>query len=280
MLYCAANTNKENGMKTLRPMLFFVSLLLIVGLACSFGGGDTPTPPPAEQPIEVNPTSPPPQPTEVLPTEVPPTEVLPTEPPVPEAQQFFTEEFDNPLSSDWTPFLIYDETYSDPDKVKVEADNGRLVWDFDSEWLYYYLFYNAYDYEDVKMEAIADNRGRNNNYVSLICRYDPEVGWYEFNIANNGLYNILYAEVLENGKIRYNRIANGGSNAIKIGKEVNEYTMTCQGDELTLHINGDEVISFKEKKYSLRSGQVGISVSSENVLPILIEMDWIKISEP
>jgi len=47
-----------------------------------------------------------------------------------------------------------------------------------------------------------------------------------------------------------------------------------------LNINGDEVISIKDKKYGLRSGQAGISVSSFNVLPILIEMDWIKISEP
>jgi hypothetical protein len=265
-------------MKTLRPMLFFFSLLLIVGLACS-GGATPPTaaPPPTQVVQVVQPTLPPP--TEFIPTEPPVTEE-PTEPPTPEAQAFFTEEFDNPLSSDWNSFTIYDETYSDLDKVTVEAEDGNLVWNFDSEWVYYYLFYNAFDYEDVKIEAIADNRGRNNNYVSLVCRYDSEVGWYEFNVANNGLYNILYAEVLDNGKIRYNRIANGGSNAIKQGKETNEYSATCQGDELTLHINGDEVIQFKEKKYALRSGLVGISVSSENVVPILIEMDWIRISEP
>jgi hypothetical protein len=86
--------------------------------------------------------------------------------------------------------------------------------------------------------------------------------------------------VLDSGKIRWNRIANGGSNAINQGKEVNEYSITCQGDELTLNINGDEVISIKDKKYGLRSGQAGISVSSFDVLPILIEMDWLRISEP
>ena len=268
-------------MKTLRPMLFFASLLLIVGLACSFGGGGTPTQQPMEQPVQlIDPTSAPPQAVDQSPTETPP----PTEPAPQsqggEPQPFFTEEFDTPLSSDWSPFLIYDETYSDPDKVTVETEDGSLVWNFDSEYVYYYLFYDAFTYEDVQIETRADNRGKNNNSVSLICRYDPEVGWYEFNIANNGLYNILYAEILKSGKIQYNRVANGGSNAIKIGKEINEYSVTCQGDELTLNINGDEVISIKEKKYALRSGQIGISVSSENVLPILIEMDWVKISEP
>jgi hypothetical protein len=256
-------------------------MLLMVGLACRFGTAEPTQAPPPEQPIQVNnPTSAPPDPTEVPPTEVEPTEPPATEPPAPQAQQFFTEEFDNPLSSDWSIFTITDPNASDLDKVNVEADSGNLVWDFDSEYVYYYLFYDAFTYEDVKVEARADNRGKNNNSVSLICRYDEDEGWYEFNIANNGLYDILFAEVLDNGKIRWNRIANGGSNAINQGKEVNEYSITCQGEELTLNINGDEVISIKDKKYGLRSGQVGVSVSSFNVLPILIEMDWFRISEP
>lgn len=266
-------------MKPFRPMLFFTSLLILVGLACSFGSQPATQAPPPTQPVQVIPTDPPPQPTEVPPTEVPPTEVV-TEAPVVEAQQFFTEEFDTPLSGDWTVFTITDPNASDLEKVTVESDSGNLVWNFDSEYVYYYLFYNAFEYEDVKIEARADNRGKNNNSVSLICRYDEAVGWYEFNIANNGLYDILYAEVLDNGKIRWNRIANGGSNAINQGKEVNEYSAACQGEELTLNINGDEVISIKDKKYGLRSGQAGISVSSFNVLPILIEMDWLRISEP
>jgi hypothetical protein len=169
---------------------------------------------------------------------------------------------------------------ADPDKVTVEAEGGNLVWDFESEFVYYYLIYTAFEYEDVTVELQADNRGRNSNNISLICRYDPEVGWYEFNIANSGLYDIYYAEVDKNGDIGYNLITNGGSNAIKQGKEINEYSITCDGTELSLRINGDEVKTITEKKYALRGGQVGMSVSSFDVLPIQIEMDWFKISEP
>ena len=265
-------------MKPLQPIFFFTALILIVGLACS-GGATPPTqaPPPTQQVEIVQPTSPPP--TEVPPTEAPPTEE-PTEPPLPQAQQFFSEEFDNPLSGDWDILTVTGSNKADPDKVTVEAKGGKLVWNFDSEYLYYYMFYNAYDYDNVKMEVRADNRGRNNNSISLICRYDPDVGWYEFNIANNGLYDILYGEVTSSGEIAYNTIANGGSNAIKQGKEVNEYAITCKGDKLTLFINGKEVNALSEKRFGLRSGQIGVSVSSFNVLPILIEMDWVKISEP
>jgi len=265
-------------MKTLRPLLFFVSLLLIVGLACSFGAGSGGNPTARPQPTAVQVIEPTTAPTEAPPepTAVPPTE----EPPVPQAEQFFTEEFDNPLSGDWSIFTVTGSNDADPDKVTVDAENGNLVWNFDSEYVYYYLFYSAFDYEDVRVDVRADNRGRNNNSVSLICRYDPDGGWYEFNIANNGLYDILYGEETSSGSIAYEQIANGGSNAIKQGKDVNEYAITCKGDELTLYINGDEVNSITEKNYGLRSGQVGVSVSSFNVLPILIEMDWVKISEP
>jgi hypothetical protein len=265
-------------MKPFQPLFFFASLLLLVGLAC--GGGTTPptqVPPPTQQ-VQVIPTEAPPEPTAVPPTEVEPP--APTEPLAPQSQQFFEEQFDTPLSNDWDVLTVTDSPDADPDKVTVEAENGMLVWNFDSEWVYYYMFYNAFDYEDVRVDIHADNRGRNNNNISLICRYDPDVGWYEFNIANNGLYDIYFAEVTNSGNISYNRIANGGSNAIKQGKEVNEYSIICKGDELTLLINGDEVNSLTEKNYGLRSGQIGMSVSSFNVLPILIEMDWIKVSEP
>jgi hypothetical protein len=261
-------------MKNLRPLLFFVSLLLVVGLACS--GGSTPAtqPPPTQAPVKVDEPTLAPEPTE------PPATEAPTEPPTPEAQPFFTEEFDNPLSSDWTSFTLYDSNESDLDKVNVEAKDGKLVWDLNSKYVYYYLYYGAFEYEDVQVEVNADNRGKNNNSVSLICRYDPKVGWYEFNIANSGLYNILFAKVLDSGKIEYNRIANGGSNEIKAGLGVNEYAIKCQGDQLSLTVNGAKVKTIQDKKYGLRKGQVGVSVSSFNVTPILIEMDWFKVSEP
>lgn len=262
-------------MKTFRPLFFFASILLIVGLACAgSGGGDAPSQP--EQPSQPQATQPP----AVQATAIPPTEAPPTQPPPPPVSEFFTEEFDSPLSSDWSVFTVTGSNKADPDKVTVETENGKLVWNFDSEDVYYYLFYGAFQYEDVTVDVRADNRGRNNNNISLICRYDSEVGWYEFNIANNGLYWIFYAEVTSSGEISYNLIINGGSNAIKQGKEVNEYSITCKGDELSLTINGDEVNSIAEKKYGLREGQVGVSVSSFNVLPILIEMDWFKVSEP
>ena len=270
-------------MKALRPIVFLAAILLVVGLACSaLSGGGSPAQPPATQAPVNNPPTTAPQPT-AAPTEEP-TEVA-TEAPAateaaPEAQEFFTEEFDNPLSNDWSTYTVTGANDSDPDKVTIDAQDGKLVWNFDSEYVYYYLFYDPYTYEDVQIDVRADNRGRNNNSISLVCRYEENVGWYEFNIANNGLYSIIYADVSNPDAIDYQTITNGGSNAIKQGKDVNEYTVICRGDKLTLKINGDEVKTITEKRFGLREGKAGVSVSSFDVLPILIEMDWIKISQP
>jgi hypothetical protein len=122
----------------------------------------------------------------------------------------------------------------------------------------------------------ADNRGKNNNNVSLICRESDE-GWYEFNIANNGLYNIL---AYIDADRRYYNIYNGGSNAIKTGKDINVYTASCSGTELSLTINGVLAKKIKDSKYNLRDGKVGFSVSSFDVIPILVELDSFTVSQP
>lgn len=264
-------------MKSPHRMLFaFIILFVAIACLCPVTT-PTPTAPPTIAPAPTNEPAPNDDPAPTANVPQPPSNDTP---PSNGNLQFFTEEFDTSLSNAWSILTVTGSDKADPDKVTVEPQNGRLVWDFESEYVYYYLFYQGSTYTDVKVEVRADNRGKNNNSISLICRYDPEVGWYEFNIANNGLYDIYYAEITSDGSIGYNRIINGGSNDINIGKDVNEYSISCSGDKLSLVINGKEVNTITEKKYGLREGGVGVSVSAFNVLPILVEMDWFKVSEP
>ena len=112
-----------------------------------------------------------------------------------------------------------------------------------------------------------------------MCRYKPEVGWYEFNIANNGLYWIYYAKVrAEDGYVNYIPISEGGSNKIKQGLEVNEYSIICKGDTLTLYINDN--LTKETTDNQLTSGKVGVSLSSFAQLPTKVNFDWVKISQP
>jgi S1-C subfamily serine protease len=187
------------------------------------------------------------------------------------SEPFFVEEFDQTLDN-WSYFLMN----GDESKMDLYTDSGRLVFDLGGEDLWVYVTYDDYTYTDVRIDAEAENLGRNNNNVSLICRYSDR-GWYEFNIANNGLYNIL---IYDNTTESYERIADGGSTAIRSGRDVNTYTGVCSGDTLTLYINGVEVNSVQETRFRLKEGQVGLSVSSFDVLPINVEFGWVAISPP
>jgi hypothetical protein len=272
---------EENAMKrnVLYPFLFVALLVLAVGLACGIDLGTKTSEPP--QPI-IQPTSAPIQPTSapiqqptqqelVQPTEVPPT-VAPSNP-------FFKEEFNTDVLSSWTPFIITGDTNSDKSKSSLTIENGKLIFKLEDVQLYSYLIFDGHTYEDVRVEVSADNRGKNTNNISLLCRYS-DAGWYEFSVMSSGLFQIWAYDATGAVHKGYNLINSGGSNAIKMGKETNVYSITCSGNHLTLNINGKEAASFTEKKYGFNDGKVGVNVSSLDVYPVIVEFDYFDIQQP
>jgi hypothetical protein len=263
-------------MKTLRPVFIFCSIILVIGLACTFG---TPTPtkePPTKVPPTAEPTvaEPPTQAPEPTAAQIEAPEATATDEPA-AANDFYIEEFDGDISN-YTYFELHELGTSKTDNTIIPTTkNGALVFDLKKANKWVYVTYDPYTYTDVRLDIKANNRGKNNNNVSLICRYSEE-GWYEFNIANNGLYWI-YAYLSNDG---YQRIYNGGSNLIKQGKDVNEYTMICNGDDITVGVNGVEVKTITDTKYKLPEGKVGLGVSSFDVLPILVNVESFQISQP
>lgn len=259
-------------MKNLRPLLFFVALLVVVGMACSAFNGGTPTqPPPTEKPIQVEEPTPTPEP-----TEAPATEVA-TEPPTqaPAVSQFFTEEFDQDPGDAWSVDIIGPGAEDHKDSVKTEFTNSKMRIELPEKDLYFYYTFNGYSYDDVRVDLRADNRGVNTNNVSLFCRLSKD-GWYEWSVGSDGVW-ILYAVT-----DKYHQVFNGGTNTLKQGKAVNEYGLVCQGNKIAMFINGQEIKGspFTEKKYGLRDGAVGFNISSLWVKPVIVEVDWFKVSEP
>src|ERR1700752_2221411 len=257
-------------MKNLRPLLFFVSMLLIVGLACSFGPNNNP---PTQA---VQPTQPPP-PTAVSPTEAAPepTVPAPTEPPVQQSQQFFTEEFDQDPGSDWVTNILGPGADTHKDSVETSFDNGRFRIELQEKDLYFYYDFTGFTYENVRVDLRADNRGVNTNNVSLTCRSSAD-GWYEWSVGSGGDW-YLYAVT-----DKYNLLTNGGTNFLKQGKEVNEYTLICKDKAISMFINGQEIKQspVTDNNYGLREGSVGFNISSLSIVPVIVEVEWFKISEP
>jgi len=265
-------------MKPLTPVFLFTALLLLVGLACSAvtSGDDVPptqSPPPTQEPVQILPTATQPEP-EPQSTEAPATE--PAAPPTEEAPvnaEFFTEEFDSEAALDnWESFTL---GQGEDRNLVIEQEEDHLLFDLGDEDLYVYYIYTAEDYDDVSIKLNAENRGRNNNNISLVCRLNAdESQWYEFSVESGGLW-YLYAF-----DEKYNSIANGGTSALKQGKEINEYAMTCDEDRISLSINGEELRTVTDNTYGFSDGLVGFNISSLNVLPITVAVNWFEISEP
>lgn len=250
-------------MKSLRPLLFTALFVGIIGLACG-AGNDIPTQPPPTQSSapQVEP------PTAIPPTEVPPpTEVI--------LADFFTEEFDQDPGEDWVTDILGPGAEANADSVVTSFEDGKFRIELPEKDLYFYYTYAGNTYEDVRLDLRADNRGVNTNNVSLTCRNSRD-GWYEWSVGSGGDW-YLYAVT-----DKYNLISNGGTLFLKQGKEVNEYSMICDGRTISLFINGSEIKQspITDNKYSLRDGTVGFNISSLGVIPVIVEVEWFKISEP
>ena len=277
----------------LKNILLFVSFFVVVGLACGVLSRADPTAtvvpiaqieetveePTVEiieptatytlEPEPTNTTEPPPTNTpEPLPTNTP--EPLPTNTPEPEI--YFIEEFDR--DPGWY-FDVISGGSGNPQSVSYSFEFGRMIFDIPERELYAYYIYEDAVYDNVRLDINFENRGVNSQQVSLICHLSNE-GWYELSIQSDGIW-ILYA-VTNN----YDEIARGGSTHIRIGKEINEYTLICEGNTLSFFINGMQPTGSPhvDRKYALRWGEVGFSVSSRNAIPVKVEVDWFAITPP
>jgi hypothetical protein len=47
-----------------------------------------------------------------------------------------------------------------------------------------------------------------------------------------------------------------------------------------MFINGKELTTVTESKNDFRKGNVGFNISSLNVTPIILEVDWFQVSAP
>ena len=256
-------------------LLLALSFVFILGCSLFTGGPTTDGPTNEEQeapaqPIEDTAPEAPVEPAATQkPTDVPSTSA-------PETQMYFTEEFTYD-SGNWDVFYMGS---GDGEETTFEYSNDRLTIDIGDEDVYMYYLYLPYEYDDVKLTLNAENLGRNNNNVSLVCHVS-DAGWYEFSVENGGLW-YLYAAVWDEkyGHTGYNILDNGGARTLKQGKEVNEYALECNGDEMTLWVNGDKLKTAKDTRFGLPKGMVGFNISSLNVLPITVDIDWFRIEAP
>lgn len=253
--------------------------VLAVILACGAVGGSAPTQElPDLQPPEGALTSYPAGALTSSPTPIPPTSTATPIPPTPtpEVQQFFTENFPEEHSENWSYFL----RNGSEDKFSITSTGDGLLFELTGTGIFSYLVYEPFEYEEVRMDVTVENLGVNDNNVTLFCRYSPEGGWYEFNVYSSGLYDMFFTKPDSAGNLNYGLIAEGGSNKIKMGQAINKYSMICTKDALTVFINDVETRSVGIPSYVLENGKVGVSVSSFGQIPVKVKVKEFQISQP
>jgi hypothetical protein len=184
------------------------------------------------------------------------------------AEDFFVEQFEGSLP-DWTDFILGEGLDADTSIV-----NGQFIFDIQSVNTFAYTLYDGNIYTDVQLTTNVENRGHENNYITLICRESAD-GWYELSIASDGFYSIDFADDATDS---FENLAAGSTDTINLGAASNEFTAICQGDQLSLYVNGEFVDNATDSR--LPEGHVGISAASLEDLPILVAFDYLEVSQP
>lgn len=189
--------------------------------------------------------------------------------------EYYTDimEFDL-LHSD---FFTYQVLKGSLNSIQIEVDELAMWFEVSSPNTSIAFFRNDLVYEEVNISAkvlMEDTQG----YVKLICQHDPAIGWYEFNIALDGTYNIK-AAVIENSQVSYTMLYSGEtSKTYKNGHE-NEFLANCSPDELHFDFNGSKgwALDVPDTVPHIPRGQVGFGVESAGGLPVRIGFDEITV---
>lgn len=212
------------------------------------------------------------EPATAAPTIVPsPTLTITPRPP----EQYFVEEFDT-VPSTWSTLYAS----GDSSQVEILNEDSKLTFEIYNPVTWMYAIYGAFEYERVYLETRVESLGNEVNSMGLICNYDEQEGWYEFNISNDGGYHVLQGQWLAEGIASYMPILEDTSTRIVMGNSVNEIGLGCYEDTVQLHINGELIRSLNVAHIGLTGGKVGLSLGSFEEVPVILSFDWVKVSEP
>lgn len=252
-------------MKNRQPVLLWTGMLLLIGLACAASGGNANTPTIAVTQMLTAPANGSPS--------IEPVTAVPTATKIP---AFFIEEFGPDFDvNHWQQFTLGSGS---PSQLVIQQEDDYLLFDLGSDDLYVYYMYKPYTYKNTKITLNAQNLGRNNNNISLICRmHDEGRKWYEFSVTSSGLWTLFAFDQI------YHILGSGGTNLLAQGREENEYQMSCKDDQIQLFINGQEVRTINDTRFGFQEGYAGFNISSikdYSVLPITVQVNRFEITLP
>ena len=250
--------------------IILLGLVFLVACANPSENQDSiPDPLPATTVTRIDPTI---EPVTVTSTAIPiPTTTATLPPP----EQYFKEEF-NSAPMYWAILLSSGDSAS----VESQQHDSALTFSLSSPYTWAYAIYGAFEYDSAYITAEFQSRGSKINAIGLVCHYNEQKGWYEFNISSDGNYSVLYGQWLADGVASYEPIWDDVSERILIGDSTNKVGLDCYENTVQVSINDRIIRKFSVEKYGLQKGKVGLSLASFEDAPLTVSFNWMEIRKP
>lgn len=127
---------------------------------------------------------------------------------------------------------------------------------------------------NVQSEQITGPSNHNNDY-GVMCRVGSDGQGYFFLISGDGFFAILRADSSDQF---HTLIDWTSSNARNQGNSANEILASCDGETLTLKVNGELLASVKDSRYV--SGDIALTATSYEAESTEVHFDDIEVSRP
>ena len=126
----------------------------------------------------------------------------------------------------------------------------------------------------VRSQQVSAPNNDNNDY-GVICRANADGAGYFFLISGDGFFAILRGDAND----EFEQLIDWtSSNAINQGNSSNEIQVTCEGENLSLQVNGELLASVKDSHYS--AGDIALTATSYEDTSTEIHFDDIEVARP
>lgn len=241
----------------MKKQLHLIIGCLLLSLACNL--------PFFSPTVESTPTqAPPPSPGDEPTSQSSPTAT--PEPPPP----YFTEEFDIP-SPYWQNLQAGG---SQPAEITTSNGALQILHNAPDTWLVGVHVVHSYSNVFVRAKISLNGRGS----AGLICRYSEIDGWYEFDVAGDGAYYLLFGQWLSPGIAKYIPMISGQLN-LPNGMQDAEIGLFCNDGFLDLHVNGTRIRGYDATNYGLTKGNIGFATASFTDVPMTASIEWVSVAD-
>ena len=141
------------------------------------------------------------------------------------------------------------------DEISVYMQDEKTHFELEGDY-WSYIYYAAQEYTDSSISTVVENQSEQ-QAIKLICRMNPDKGFYEFKFDSDGYYKISYFGF---GGGSEDLTEFESTDVIHTGA-TDEYEAVCEGNTLSMYVDGELLASVEDS--TLSGGYVGIGVSSD-----------------